>query len=59
MVDGDDGEEFPPKLTELLLYGYRLSNADVYPLSDAVIYRLSNAWCNQVVYALCGEYVCV
>ena len=31
----------------------------VYPLSDADIYRLSNAWCNQVVYALCGEYVCV
>ena len=58
MVDGDDGEEFPPKLTELLLYGYRLSNADVYPLSDASdIYRLSDAWCNQAVYALFGEYV--
>ena len=59
MVDGDDDEEFPPKLTRvaLMVIVYLMLMFILYPLSDADVYRLSDAWCNQVVYALFGEYV--
>ena len=53
------------KIDKSCSYGYHVFNADVfripiadvYPLSDADVYRLSDAWCNQVEYALFGEYV--
>ena len=64
MVDGDDGEEFPPKLTELLFYGYRLPNADVYPLSDASdIYRLSDTcaikWSMHCLVNMCEQDISI